>query len=68
MSKTSTPGSPRIWVTQKQAAEHLGLAARTVRAMIADGRLTGYHNGSRTVRLDLAEIDQAMRPLRGDSA
>lgn len=48
-----------------EAAEYLGVTDRTIRQMIADGRLTGYRSGKRLVRVDLNEIDEAMRPFGG---
>ncbi|WP_373234897.1 excisionase family DNA-binding protein [Mycobacterium marinum] len=48
-----------------EAAEYLGVTARTIRQMIADGRITGYRSGTRLVRVDLNEIDDAMRPFGG---
>lgn len=60
------PPSPRKWVSQQQAAEHLGISDRNIRKMIADGRLTGYRIGnSRMFRLDLNEVDAAMTPFGG---
>ncbi|RFZ03850.1 Helix-turn-helix domain protein [Mycobacterium marinum] len=53
------------YVSILQAAEYLGVTDRTIRQMIADGRLTGYRSGSRLVRLDLHEIDAAMKPFGG---
>lgn len=47
------------------AAEYLGVTPRTIRQMIADGRLTGYRNGPRLVRVDLNEVDAAMEPFGG---
>jgi len=41
------------------------VTTRTIRAMIADGRLTGYRSGTRLVRVDLNEIDDIMRPFGG---
>lgn len=73
--KTSTPQKSanrtraeqfsRRYATINQTAEYLGVTDRTVRQMIADGRLTAYRNGPRIVRLDLAEVDAAMRPFGG---
>jgi excisionase family DNA binding protein len=40
----------------------LSLSERTVRYMLADGRLKGYRLG-RTVRLDLNEVDDALLPF-----
>ena len=50
----------RHYVKPNEAAEYLGVTARTIRQMIANGRLTGYRSGSRFVRIDLSEIDAAM--------
>ncbi|MGB3353293.1 MAG: excisionase family DNA-binding protein [Mycobacterium sp.] len=59
------PPTPRRWVTQEQAAEHLGVTTRTIRTMVADGRLTGYRIGNSRTRLDLNEVDAAMKPYGG---
>lgn len=45
------------------AAEHLHVCTRTVRRLIADGRLTGYRLGSRVVLVDLGELDAALRRI-----
>lgn len=55
----------RQYATMAQAAEYLGVTDRTIRQMIADGRLTGYRSGPRLVRVDLNEIDAAMQPFGG---
>jgi excisionase family DNA binding protein len=55
----------RRYAKLKEAADYLGVTERTVRQMIADGRLTGYRNGSRLVRVDLNELDAAMKPFGG---
>ncbi|MGB3673585.1 MAG: excisionase family DNA-binding protein [Candidatus Nanopelagicales bacterium] len=55
----------RRYAKPAEAAEYLGVTDRTIRAMIADGRLTGYRSGTRLVRVDLNEIDQAMQPFGG---
>ncbi len=55
----------RRYVSISDAAEYLGVTTRTIRQMIADGRLVGYRCGPRLVRLDLNEIDAAMQPFGG---
>lgn len=55
----------RRYIKITEAAKYLGVTDRTIRQMIADGRLTGYRSGSRLVRVDLNEIDAAMRPFGG---
>lgn len=62
---TSAPDAPnraarRHYVKVAEAAEYLHVSVRTIREMMADGRLTGYRSGTRLVRLDLNEIDAAM--------
>lgn len=64
MPGTSVQGARR-YAKITEAAEYLGVSPRTVRTMIADGRLTGYRSGPRLVRVDLNEIDRAMRPFGG---
>ena len=46
-----------------ETAEYLGVAERTVRVMIADGRLTAYRLGDRIIRLRRSEINAAMQPV-----
>jgi len=60
----STPLANR-YVSINQAAEYIGVTDRTIRQMIADGRLIGYRSGSRVVRLRIDEIDAAMQPFGG---
>jgi excisionase family DNA binding protein len=55
----------RAYVSINDAAEYLGVTTRTIRQMIADGRLCGYRSGPRLVRLRLNEIDEAMKPFGG---
>lgn len=55
----------RRYVKIAEAAAYLQVTARTIRQMIADGRLTGYRSGSRLVRVDLNEIDDTMQPFGG---
>jgi excisionase family DNA binding protein len=58
----------RRYVKLQEAAEYLGVTDRTIRQMIADGRLTGYRSGARLIRVDLNELDTAMRPFGGSAA
>ena len=55
----------RRYVKIAEAADYLQVTDRTIRQMIADGRLTGYRSGSRLVRVDLDELDAAMKPFGG---
>jgi len=48
-----------------QAAKYLGVTDRTIRQMIADGRLRGYRCGARLVRLRISEVDDALQPFGG---
>lgn len=55
----------RRYVSIAKAAEYLDVSDRTIRQMIADGRLRGYRSGQKIIRLDLNEIDAAMTPFGG---
>jgi excisionase family DNA binding protein len=58
------PAVPR-WATIHKAAEYLLVNERTIRDMVKSGRLTGYRNGPRIIRVDLNEIDAVMEPYGG---
>ena len=61
---TSTPASiGRRYASLSDAAEYIGVNEKTVRRRIADGTLTGYRLGDRLLRVDLNELDQALRPI-----
>ncbi|MGB3285314.1 helix-turn-helix domain-containing protein [Mycolicibacter algericus] len=66
---SSSPGKsnkvPSGYLSIAQSAEYLGVTTRTIRQMIADGRLTGYRSGTRLVRLRYSDIDAAMQPFGG---
>ncbi|MGB3356041.1 MAG: helix-turn-helix domain-containing protein [Mycobacterium sp.] len=55
----------RKYITILEAAEYLGVTKRTIRTMIADGRLKAYRSGHRLVRLDLADVDAVLKPFGG---
>jgi len=58
----------RRYVKIAEAADYLQVTDRTIRQMIADGRLRGYRSGTRLVRVDLDELDAAMTPFGGGVA
>ena len=64
---SSVNGNGRRYAKLSEAADYIGVTDRTIRQMIADGRLTGYRSGSRLVRVDLNELDAAMTPFGGAS-
>lgn len=47
---SNTTIAPRLSI--KQAAEYHGVCDKTIRRMIADGRLKAYRIGARTIRVD----------------
>jgi excisionase family DNA binding protein len=57
----------RRYAKLAEAAAYLGVTDRTIRQMIADGRLTGYRSGTRLIRVDLNEVDAAMQPFGGSA-
>lgn len=68
MSRNTTREIGRVgrrYAKLQEVALYLNLSERTVRAMIADGRLTAYKLGDRVIRLDLNEVDAAMTPSGG---
>lgn len=54
----------RRYVSLDEAAEYLSVSPLTVRRRIAAGDLTGYRLGrSRTIRIDLDELEGMLRPI-----
>jgi len=45
------------------AAEYAGVSRRTICRRIDDGTIPAYKFGPRAVRVDLDELDAAMRPI-----
>jgi excisionase family DNA binding protein len=60
---TPTPAAARRYASLADAAAYMGVNERTIRRRIADGRLTGYRLGDRLIRVDLNELDEALRPI-----
>lgn len=60
----SEPSQPRRWASMKETGAYLGVAERTVRYMIDDGRVVAYRLG-KTVRIDLNEVDASLVPFGG---
>ena len=54
---------PYIWIAE--SAELLGCTTRTIRKMIADGRLKAYRLGPKFVRLRHDEVITALVPYGG---
>lgn len=64
MSMNSVPhNAPPRWGSVAEGAEHLDVHPRTIRRMIAEGRLTGYRLGPRIIRVDLNEVDALLQPI-----
>lgn len=63
--KPIPPTIRRRYATYDQAAEYLQVTKRTIRQMVADGRLTGYRVNHRLARVDLNQLDAAVQPFGG---
>lgn len=58
-----TPTPTRRLATLNDAAAYAALHPRTIRRRIADGTLVAYRLGPRALRIDLNELDAALRPI-----
>lgn len=56
--------SVRRLISIADAAAELGVCDRTVRRYLASGRLKGYRVGGRLIRVDAAQLDSVLSPLR----
>lgn len=50
-------------LTQKEAAEILGVSERTIRNWISTGELRAHRYGPRIVRIDPADLKRLRRPV-----
>lgn len=53
----------RQYVSQDAAAERWDVSVDTIRRLISAGKITGYRLNGRIIRVDLAEVDAAFRPI-----
>jgi excisionase family DNA binding protein len=53
----------RRYATMAEAAAYIDCNERTIRRMIAAGRIHGYRITPRMIRVDLDELDQVMTPI-----
>jgi excisionase family DNA binding protein len=58
------------YLTLSEAADRYGLSVRTLRRRIAEGRLSAYRVGPRSIRVAEADLAQLARPIptAGDGA
>lgn len=60
----STSDAPATgWVNPSEAAQHLGVAPRTLRRMVSEGRVPAYRLGPRLVRFKIADLDAALNRI-----
>jgi excisionase family DNA binding protein len=60
--------APPQYETVAQAADRLHVSTKTLRRRIAEGRITAYRFGPHLIRLNPAEVDNLLRPIRGAAA
>ena len=66
-TKTKSTGpkwdESKKFIRQEAAAERWDVSVDTIRRMISSGKITGYRLNNRIVRVDVAEVDAAFRPI-----
>lgn len=55
----------RAYVGIPEAATYLDVATKTVRRMIAEGRLPAYRLGNRVIKVRIDDLDAALKPIGG---
>ena len=51
------------FVSQEDAAARWGVSVDTIRRLIAAGKITGYRLNNRIIRVDMAKVDAAFKPI-----
>ncbi|WNG94993.1 AlpA family transcriptional regulator [Mycobacterium sp. ITM-2016-00318] len=64
-SKTIQAATARRYASLKEAGAYVGVGERTIRDWITRGLIKGYKINARLIRVDLNELDAAMRPFGG---
>lgn len=62
MPKKATPHRPE-YISPDDAAARWSVSRDTIRRLIAAGKVTGYRLNNRIIRVDVAEVDAAFRPI-----
>jgi excisionase family DNA binding protein len=81
LSQTPTPAQPnratrrhpvketrRAYVGIPEAATYVDVAPKTVRALIASGKLPAFRLGNRVLKVKLADLDGVLTPVQGGVA
>ena len=60
---TSKQSEAQRFVSQEDAAARWGVSVDTIRRLIRTGKITGYRLNNRIIRVDMAEVDAAFKPI-----
>ena len=60
----SQPSQTARWVSLNEAADYIGVHFRTLRRMIREGQIPAHRVGNRIIRLNLNEVDAALKPVK----
>jgi excisionase family DNA binding protein len=58
-----TTRRPQQWKSVPGAADYAGVSSRTIRRWIAEGKLPARRVGPRLLQVDLADVDEMIRPV-----
>lgn len=64
VGRPEKPIARRRFVSVSVAAEYLSVSDRTIRYMVAQGRLQGFRNG-RILRVDMNDVESCLKPMPG---
>lgn len=61
-------GSSSVYVGVPAAAAYLDVDPKTVRSLIARGRLPAYRLDKRLIKIKIADLDRLLTPMSGGAA
>lgn len=59
----TTPNDRPAYVSIEEAARIAGLSTKTIRRRIADGSIPAFRFGPRSIRIKLADLEAAAKPV-----
>jgi excisionase family DNA binding protein len=55
----------QVYIGIPESATYLGVAEKTIRRLIRDGKLPAYRLGNRVIKLKISDVESVLTPIGG---